>query len=279
MFDFDLRMFGFEALISPYLICISIIIIGYYLYLTRNVEMLLKKIFFVIGIILFYLFLGSPIDLLAHLIFSIHMIQMAGLFFVSIPFIVYGCIDDRLLIKKNWNLNLKNLLMSLGIFNTLFSLYHLPIFFEFIMTNYIFHDVVHALLILTCMLMWYPLFNRGLSPIKKIGYIFVNGILLTPACALIIFSDIELYRIYTNPIQWFKMMQLCVSEDILASLQLSGPYFFKWITPLEDQQLGGVLMKIIQEIVLGGFIGYVFYTGFRKERIIDKIEEIQLLSK
>lgn len=35
---------------------------------------------------------------------------------------------------------------------------------------------------------------------------------------------------------------------------------------LHDQQLGGVLMKVIQEIVYGVMLFYVFIEWYRKER-------------
>jgi putative membrane protein len=40
---------------------------------------------------------------------------------------------------------------------------------------------------------------------------------------------------------------------------------FNGLPLLEDQQLGGVLMKIIQEIVLGYVLGVIFFAWFKKE--------------
>jgi putative membrane protein len=41
---------------------------------------------------------------------------------------------------------------------------------------------------------------------------------------------------------------------------------------VEDQQTGGVIMKIIQEIVYGTVIGYVFFRWARREREKEKNE-------
>jgi putative membrane protein len=41
---------------------------------------------------------------------------------------------------------------------------------------------------------------------------------------------------------------------------------------LEDQQLGGVLMKIIQEIVYGTVLFFVFMEWYRKEQEKEKLE-------
>ena len=43
-----------------------------------------------------------------------------------------------------------------------------------------------------------------------------------------------------------------------------------------DQQTGGIIMKIVQEIVYGTIIGYVFFKWARREREKDR-EQLQEL--
>jgi putative membrane protein len=38
------------------------------------------------------------------------------------------------------------------------------------------------------------------------------------------------------------------------------------MSPLHDQQLGGVIMKIIQEIVYGIMLGRVFFAWYKKDQ-------------
>ena len=45
---------------------------------------------------------------------------------------------------------------------------------------------------------------------------------------------------------------------------------------VQDQQTGGIIMKIVQEIVYGTIIGYVFFRWARREREKDK-EQLQQL--
>jgi putative membrane protein len=90
-----------------------------------------------------------------------------------------------------------------------------------------------------------------MTDLQQMGYVFFNGVLLTPACALIIFSNTELYPAY---IQGSQMI-----------------HFF--LTPLEDQQLGGTLMKVIQEFVYGTVLAYVFFKWYRKEKKKEDNEE------
>lgn len=50
--------------------------------------------------------------------------------------------------------------------------------------------------------------------------------LLTPACALIIFTDTPLYATYADPSAWVSALELCVPADMLAGLNLSGSDMF-----------------------------------------------------
>ncbi len=125
--------------------------------------------------------------------------------------------------------------------------------------------------------MWWPLVNKlsdyqTLNGLKKVGYIFADGILLTPACALIIFADTPMYATFSDPHAWGEAMKLCVPPSTLASLNLSGPELFNSMSLIHDQQLGGVLMKVIQEVVYGTILGQVFFEWYRKDQA-DSVQE------
>lgn len=119
--------------------------------------------------------------------------------------------------------------------------------------------------------MWWPFVNkqddgRELHRLKKVGYIFASGVLLTPACALIVFATAPLYSTYSDTSAWLKAMELCVPASTLSGLNLSSPELFSNMPVLEDQRLGGIIMKIVQEIVYGVILGQVFFEWFRKEQ-------------
>ena len=111
------------------------------------------------------------------------------------------------------------------------------------------------MLTLTAFFMWMPLIPMAkeldkLSEIYKIGSVFAAGMLLTPACALIIFADQSFYTVYSE------------AQPLFAALPA-----------LEDQRTGGILMKVVQEIVYSTVIGYIFFKWARKE----KAEEVDAL--
>ena len=288
----NLWIFGFEALWSPiFLSMMILVLVAYFLIIGKyrsyipHAEKVSKKqqFYFVTGIVLLYLVKGGPIDLLGHIIFSAHMTEMAILYTVVPPLLLLGLPNwllERVIQVRVVRLLLSTVgkpLVALLLFNALFSIYHLPVVFDAVKQSYIGHPIFLAILFVSALLMWWPVLNplpdhQTLSEIKKIGYMFANGMLLTPACALIIFASTPLFATYTDPQSWMKAMELCVPADTLSSLQLTGPDFLGWIPVLEDQQTGGVIMKIIQEIVYGTVIGYVFFRWARREREKEKNE-------
>lgn len=288
----NLWIFGFEALWSPaFFVFMLAVLIAYFLiigkYRTRfpNAEKVSKRqqFYFTSGIVLLYLVKGGPVDLLGHIIFSAHMAEMAIMFIAVPPLLLLGLptwLLAHIVSYRLVQLILKSFakpLIALLVFNGLFSIYHLPVVFDTVKQSQLLHPLTLAVLFFTSVMMWWPVlnplpYNQTLSEIKKIGYIFANGMLLTPACALIIFASKPLFMTYTDPQAWMQAMQLCVPADTLSSLHLTGPDFLHWMPVLEDQQAGGIFMKIIQEIVYGTMIGYVFFKWAREEREKDKAQ-------
>lgn len=281
----SIDIFGFRALWSPYYFAALVLItVGYFWLVTKkrgqfsgSASLTGKQItYFLLAMILLYVVKGSPLDLLSHIMFSAHMFQMALLYLVIPPLFIIAIPDWlwRSFINSRGVRGFFNFftrpLFALLLFNVLFSLYHIPLVFDFIKTGMWIHAGYTVLLFATAILMWFPLVNKlaeheSLSGVKKVAYIFGSGILMTPACALIIFANAPLYDTFTNAESWASAMALCVPASALSNLTLSGPEMFNGLPLLEDQQLGGVLMKVIQEIVLGYVLGVIFFAWFNKE--------------
>ena len=146
----------------------------------------------------------------------------------------------------------------------------MPYIFDLVKMNVWYHSIYTWSLFVFALFMWWPLINtadeeKQLSGLKKFGYLLADSALLTPACALIIFNNTPLYETYTNGEAWIQALQLCVPADIVSGLHLSGPEMFSFMSPLHDQQAGGVLMKILQEIIYGVVLYQVIREWFRKE--------------
>ncbi len=286
----NLNIFGFRALWSPYfMLFVLLLTIGYF-YITvkqrhkfEDSEPLKVKegVAFIIAMILLYIVKGSPVDLIAHIMFSFHMVQMAFLYLIipiiliiGIPNWVWRRIIQHRLIHWLFRFFTRPLI-ALFMFNGFFSIYHIPLIMDAVKMNIFLHAGYTIFLFVLAIFLWWPLINTlegqyQLHGLKKLGYIIGDGVLLTPACALIIFAPDAMYATYTDGEMWLKAMELCVPGATLSGLTISGPELFTDMPAKEDQQLGGVLMKIIQEIVLAVMLARIFFEWYRKEQENDQ---------
>ncbi|AOV08375.1 cytochrome c oxidase assembly factor CtaG [Sporosarcina ureilytica] len=296
-----LSIFGFRALWSPwYFLSLVVVVLIYFLITVKwrhkfeNSTALTRKqvIFFLSGMILLYILKGSPVDLLGHILFSVHMTQMAFLLLGVAPLLIMGIpnwVWARLLevkiIDVLFGLFTKPLI-SLFMFSFLFSAYHYPLILDNVKLNLILHGMFTATIFMSAIFLWWPLVNTlegqpKLHGLKKIGYVVLSAILITPACTLIIFADVAVYDTYTNGDAWLQAMALCVPPGTLAGLSglgISGPEMFTSMSSLYDQQLGGILMKVAQEMIYIFVIGKIFFTWANEERNnADEITRQELL--
>ncbi|MEB3102299.1 cytochrome c oxidase assembly factor CtaG [Ferviditalea candida] len=300
---FGLEYFSFRVIWSPFFLSVVLIIALVYLLLVGPWRHRFegstkvssgKKAWFLAGLLIYYMTQGGPMNLLGHLIFSVHMLNMALVYLVVPLFILLGIpgwlLRPALRIQwaKSLLYSLTNPIITVLLFNALFSFYHWPSVLDFVMTHFIIHRLFDAIMLIAAFMMWWPIVTplpetERLSDLQKMGYVFANGVLLTPACGLITFADHTLYSTFSDPNVWATAMGYCVPDGTPAELlsQFSGgPKFFFILSALEDQQLGGVLMKLTQEAVYGTVLAYIFFKWYRKENPkrneIDPIDEQSL---
>ncbi|TCZ77797.1 cytochrome C oxidase assembly protein [Paenibacillus albiflavus] len=214
-----------------------------------------RKVMFTVGLVLFYLTQGSPINYYGHhYLFSLHMLQQSILYLIVPILIILGLPEWFLkpVFQIKWLYKIVRFftfpLVSLLFFNVTFSIYHLPLVMDYLMENELALFGYHAMLLFAAFMMWFPIFVahpdfNKMPSMQKMLYIFANGILLTPACALIIFAGDLLYAMY---------------RDVSFTTTV--------YSVLDDQQLGGVIMKIVQEIVYGIVLYSIFRKWYRTER-------------
>lgn len=292
-----LDSFSLAAKWSPYLLTFIAVVIGLYLYAVgpgrrhfsgSEPVPVSKKLWFISGMILVYAAFGSPIDILGHFTFTFHMVSMVLAFIVAPPLMLRGIPEWMLLpIGKIPGIRrfkfLLHPLVTLFPFNILFSIYHFPAVLDAMMTNIVWHTIYYFVMFITATLMWFPTISPvsafdKLEGFKKMIYLFANSIALLPACALIIFSPKALYGTYTDPAIWAQAMALCIpagaSVDLLA-LFPSGAQALGWMDPLTDQQTGGVIMKLSQEVIYGGILIYIILQWFKKDNPHDSDEAME----
>ena len=126
--------------------------------------------------------------------------------------------------------------VAAALFSSVMAFWHLPVFYEAAMRNHDLHILQHLTFMASAVLMWWPL----LSPLPEVPrisypaqmlYLFMLGIPMSVVGALIALSERLLYPFY-----------------------LEVPRLWD-LTPLVDQQLGGLIMW-----VPGGLVFWIVMT-------------------
>lgn len=284
-----LEYFSFAALFSPLFLAFMLLVTAAYFVVIGPLSekfadaepvSIGKKIMFVSGMFFLYLAQGGPVSLLGHIMFTFHMTSMALSYLVATPLIMLGIPTwlwrafDRINPFKKLGFLTKPVVAAV-VFNGLFSFYHIPAIHDYVMLHFAVHRLYYIVLFIAAALMWWTLINplpekHQASGLAKIGFIFLNMVLLTPACGLIIFSTQPMYATYSDPNAWAKAMGYCVSGDTSALLQtFGGPSFFYGLSTKVDQQLGGIVMKFIQEFIFASMLARVFFRWYKSENKED----------
>jgi putative membrane protein len=292
-----LEYFSFRDLWSPVFMLFMMAVVVLYTFVvgpwrhrftgSQSVSVL-RQLAFVLSIVLLYLTQGGPLNLLGHLMFTFHMTNMAIAYILVPPMLIYGIPDwlwRWLFQAKLWGSPvfrvIMNPIISLALFILLFSFYHMPDNHDWIMTHFTVHRIYYIALFLSSMMMWWHVYCpipewKRMSNLLTLGYIFMSGLLLTPACAMIIFASGPLFDVYSDPKVWVKAMGYCVSGNPAELLsKFEGPAFFNMMSPRDDQQLGGIIMKLVQEFVNAAALYAVFMQWYRRERAQEDDNEME----
>ena len=164
-------------------------------------------------------------------LFSAHMVQHLVLTLVFPPLLLYGTPAwvVRPLVQPHWVHRVARRAtrpLAAGVlFSVPITLWHFPQFYEAALEHHPLHIVQHLVFLATAVLMWWPV----LSPtpelpragyLTQLLYLFVLGLPMSVAGALITLSGEVLYRFYA-----------------------AAPRVWD-LGPLADQQLGGLVMWV-----------------------------------
>lgn len=241
---------------------------------------------FLSGLFLLYFSLSGPLNVLSHIMFSAHMLQMAISFLFVPPLILLGLPSwfvERICQYRVMKVLLKIMhpLFTVVFFNMVFSFYHIPLIHDVVLSHYWLFRPYYILMLISAFMMWWPIATpvlslRRLSDLQRMAYIFASGVLLTPACALIIFAKHPLYATFTDTDAWMIAMALCLPLNATVDLSaFAGPQSLQVLPVLDDQQLGGVIMKLSQEIVFGAILFYIFFQWYHRENPAGRIDEYE----
>jgi putative membrane protein len=192
------------------------------------------------SLLVVFVALLSPLDALAEELSSFHMIQHMLLIAVAAPLFVFGSPGlvlawglpeiwhgkggalGRFVFRIPNSAILRQPLLVWGLFAATLWIWHHPVIYQSALRDPLVHDAQHLSFFIVACLFWRkcldPLSNRRLSLIVAIPYLFATSV---QASALGVFLAL-------SPVVWY--------EEYVTRTGLWG------LTPLEDQQLAGLIM-------------------------------------
>ena len=222
---------------------------------------------FTTGVMVIFMALLSPIHILSdQYLFSMHMFQHIMLTLIAPPLLILG-VPARLLKPITSNkitFRVASILTSpifaIISFNLVFSIWHIPALYNLSMEFHSIHISEHLLFIAVAVLMWWPLTSKvrelpRLSYPLQIVYLIILSIAQIIVFAMITFSTEPLYEWYVNaPMIW-------------------------GITPVADQQIGAIIMKIGGSAIFMSLIIILFFKWVRIEHTKSQLDSIEITNK
>lgn len=208
---------------------------------------------FAAGVAVLYIGAGTPIhDLSEHRLFMMHMIQHMLFTLVAPPLLLLGTPGWLLapLLDRRWLLRLGRLvtrpLPAFLQFNVLLLFTHLPPVLNATLEHHPLHFVVHALLIIAAVLMWWPVLSPvrewpRISPPLQMVYLFLQSFVPSVLASFITFSSSVVYEFYAAVPRMWAM------------------------SPVDDQRYAGLIMKLGGGAILWLGIGIVFFLWVARE--------------
>ncbi len=216
--------------------------------------------FWLAGVVVIWLVSDWPIHELAEeTLFTAHMFEHLLIGYVVPPLLFTGMprwMADATLGNRYVAAILRPLarpVVAFFVFNATIVFVHWPEAVGWQNSNDLVHLGIHAFLFITGMLLWLPVFSptqaipRLRRPMQML-YLFLNTIIPTVPASFITFSREPLYPMY-------------------------GDAALEWgLTPVADQTIAGIIMKIGGGLYLLGIIAYIWFRWTKEERQWDAIE-------
>jgi cytochrome c oxidase assembly factor CtaG len=233
---------------------------------------------FAAGLGLIVLALLSPIGTYDQALFSLHMTEHLLLTVGAAPLLLLG----KPLVPLLWGLPeeerrgaarllhprgalfgicsaLARPTVALGLFTVTFALWHVPALYDAAQGQTLVHYAEHGMFFTTALLFWWPVIHPGggartLGKIAAIAYISVPMLEGTLIGALLTFAQRPFYATY------------------IAAPRLTG------LSPVEDQQLAGLIMWIPGGLVYGVAVLWLLASVLRDEEAAEAATASRLAS-
>lgn len=196
--------------------------------------------------LIFFTLNGPLHDLSDYYLFSGHMVQHLILTLVVPPLMLFGVPGwmYRPLLRKPVIARVARTLTSTAScflwFNVVLAVWHLPPMYNAALEYHAVHIVQHLMFISTAMLMWWPLTSR----VAELPRLAFPGQMLFCFLMVIPMSVVSIY--------------IVMADTLLYPAYATAPRLWG-ITPLQDQQYGGLIMWIPGGVFFYAVMTVVFF--------------------
>ncbi len=212
-----------------------------------------KVCLFSLGVAVIYLAEGTYLhDLSEKYLLSAHMVQHLMLTMIAPPLLLAGTPDwlARVILRPRLLLKLARFfthpVTAFLLFNGVLAFWHIPEYYNLTLAIHEIHIVEHITFMFAAIIMWCPV----MSPLPEVPrlpymgqmvYLFAQSFVPVVIGGIATFADQIVYRGYE-----------------------SAPRIWG-ISVVADQQIGGLIMKIVGTLILWVALTVVFFTWFNKE--------------
>jgi putative membrane protein len=216
-----------------------------------------KLVCFGSGVLLLVIALVSPLDTLSNGMFVAHMFQHMLLVYLAPPLLLLGTpawlVEPFLTVRfvKPILRFLTRPVQATIIFNGVLILWHMPGPWDFALVDQNIHALEHVMFFVGGIISWWPVFSPtpevpALPYPLQMAYLFVQSLVPAIIGAFLTFSGVVIYPVY------------------LETTKLWG------LSPLVDQQLAGLEMKLLGTVVLWVLASIRFFQWYRQEEHQDE---------
>jgi putative membrane protein len=225
----------------------------------RRAASRVKQVAFTAGVLTMFIALATPLDTLAdEYLFTAHMVQHLMLTLIAAPMLLVGTPDwmlrdvlraTHLTSFVRWA---RHPLVAFFGFNIVFSLAHVPAFYELTLASAPLHALEHLVFVGTAMLMWMPVLSpvpdiaAPYPPLGQVLYLFLQTVPASLVGALLSATSTPFYPTY-----------------VLAP-RISG------LSPIDDQQLGGLIMWVGSGLYFLLATAVVFFAWAGREEAANR---------
>ena len=203
------------------------------------------------GVAVMWAFADWPVhEISERYLLSVHMVQHTAFTLVAPPMLLLGTpswLVRGLLARRRGVLavarRLTRPLVAGVVFNAVVAASHAPALVDASLRNQAVHFSVHAALVTTALMMWFPVVNavRELPQLGSAGrmvYLFLQSVLPTVPASFLTFAESPVYRFYADvPRIWGT-------------------------TAVDDQQVAGAVMKLGAGSFLWAIIIVLFFRWY-----------------